>query len=70
MNIILTALKSAQKNDKPVTIVYDSKGDITQRRVFVRKLSEDTLFAYCTTKKSIRAFKIQNILSAVIAEED
>jgi len=70
MDIVLSALKMALKKDKPVIIMYESKGDISQRRIFVRKLSEDSVFAYCTKKKSLRVFKLKNILSAVIAEEE
>ena len=70
MDIVLSALKMALKKDRPVIIMYESKGDITQRRIFVRKLSQDSVFAYCTQKKSLRVFKLSNILSAVLAEEE
>ena len=69
MDMVLTTLKTAQKTGKPVVIVYESSGGITQRRVYVRKIDGGNLLAYCTARRSIRQFKLDNILSAVIPEE-
>ena len=69
MDMVLTTLKAAQRTDRPVVIMYDAAGGITQRRVYVRKIDGDNLFAYCTAKHSIRQFRLDRILSAVIPEE-
>lgn len=69
MDMVLTTLKTAQRLDRPVVIVYDSAEGLTQRRVYVRKIDGGKLFAYCTAKHSLRQFKLEKILSAVIPEE-
>ena len=70
MDIVMTALRQAYISDRPVVIVYLSKDGISQRRIYVRQLSKDILVAYCTKRKSLRKFRISNILSAIPAEEE
>lgn len=59
----------AQAENLPVVIIYNGKGGISQRRIFIRAADNETITAYCTAKKGIRTFKKENILSAVLAEE-
>lgn len=63
-----SVLKHALDTDSPVIIIYEGKDGISQRRVFVRKLNETGIMAYCTLKKAVRMFKYENILSAVMGE--
>ena len=62
-------LKYAMISGKPVVIIYNGKDGISQRRVYIRKLEQDSVTAYCMLKKGVRKFKKSEILSAVIGEE-
>jgi mitochondrial fission protein ELM1 len=63
-------LKQALKTGRPVVIIYNGEKEMTQRRIFVRRLDKESVTAYCMDKKGIRRFKKQAILSAVIAEDE
>jgi predicted DNA-binding transcriptional regulator YafY len=67
--IIETVLKQALQNGLPVIIIYHGEKEMTQRRIYVRGMDDESVTAYCTVKKALRHFKMKNILSAVIAEE-
>lgn len=69
MNLIDQTLLLAKRVDKPVVIVYQGKKEISQRRVYIRKIAEDKITVYCTKKKAIRVFDKAGVLSAMIAEE-
>lgn len=59
-------LKNALENRTPVEMIYMSgKGDITQRIISVYDVNEKHIKAFCHTKKQIRIFKIENILSVM-----
>lgn len=57
-------ISQALENDKPIEIIYLSDKGITERCIRPRKIQGNILEAYCYLKKSIRRFKIINILSA------
>ena len=61
-------LKQAAQEDVPVIIIYNGKDGISQRRIYIRAMDDESVTAYCTVKKSIRKFRKENILSAVLAE--
>ncbi len=63
-------LKQALNQDLPVIIIYNGRDEITQRRIYIRGMDEDSVTAYCTVKKGIRKFRRENILSAALAESD
>ena len=44
-------------------IYLDCKGNISQRRVRVLSVKEESFRAYCYTRKQQRTFKLANILS-------
>lgn len=67
-NIVDKTLKFALDNDRPLIICYMSGDNITQRRIYVRKIEDTGVTAYCMQKKSLRKFKKEGILSAHIAE--
>ena len=64
-----TVLKQALKDGLPAIIIYQGEKEMTQRRIFVRSIDDESVTAYCMVKKGIRRFKKENILSAVIAED-
>ena len=68
MGNIRKVLSFAMAENRPVVIIYSGKDGISQRRIYIRKIDENGVTAYCTLKKGVRKFKIENILSAVIGE--
>lgn len=57
-------LKRAVMNGEVLEMIYlNTKGEISQRRIKVIKLNEESFSAYCFTRKQQRTFKISNILS-------
>ncbi|AQT83591.1 hypothetical protein ERICIV_02635 [Paenibacillus larvae subsp. larvae] len=49
---------------KTVEIIYlDRKGQITQRKVQIRSIHGSMVRAYCMLSKSVRTFKLENILA-------
>ncbi len=59
-------LRNAMENSTPVEMIYMSeKGDISQRVITVNEISKSHIKAFCHTKKQVRIFKIDNILSVL-----
>ncbi|GGB27001.1 hypothetical protein GCM10011409_00350 [Lentibacillus populi] len=44
-------------------IYLDSNNKITQRTIKVLQTNSDTILAYCYSKRQVRSFKVNNILS-------
>lgn len=44
-------------------IYLSAKGEISQRIIRVERIGMESFLAYCYTKKQIRTFKVNNILS-------
>ncbi|GIN92154.1 hypothetical protein J22TS1_32050 [Siminovitchia terrae] len=61
-------LERAAMSKGNVEIIYLSMNrQLTQRIIKVLSISQNAMYAYCYQRKSIRTFKIENILSAVPA---
>ncbi|MEI2366228.1 hypothetical protein [Niallia circulans] len=57
-------LKRAVMNGEVLEMIYlNTKGEISQRRIKVIKLNEESFSAYCFTRNQQRTFKIINVLS-------
>jgi predicted DNA-binding transcriptional regulator YafY len=57
-------LKRAAESKEVLEMIYqNNKGEFSQRRIQVIKMSEESFSAYCFTRKQQRTFKISNILS-------
>ncbi|MDR4317907.1 Uncharacterised protein [Niallia circulans] len=57
-------LKRAVMNGEVLEMIYlNTKEEISQRRIKVIKLNEESFSAYCFTRNQQRTFKISNILS-------
>ncbi|AYV67070.1 hypothetical protein C2I06_09385 [Niallia circulans] len=57
-------LKRAVESKEVLEMIYqNNKGEFSQRRIQVIKMSEESFSAYCFTRKQQRTFKISNILS-------
>ncbi len=65
MDNIKTTCILAFKIQKPIVIMYDGSNGITQRKIFVRKITEKGVLAYCVQKKAVRMFKMENIFKTV-----
>lgn len=55
-------------NREKITIMYMKGLNITQRDIKVKRIDEDYIIAYCYSKKAIRRFTKDNILSSIIPE--
>lgn len=52
------------KQNQIITMIYISKsGTITQRRVKILKLTNNTFTAYCYIRRAKRTFYIDNVLA-------
>jgi len=57
-------LKRAVMNGEVLEMIYlNTKGEFSQRRIQVIKMSEESFSAYCFTRKQQRTFKLANVLS-------
>ncbi len=68
-DIVERTLRFAYENNRPLIVCYLGKNGISQRRVYIRKIEEDTVTVYCMQKHAIRVFDVEGILSAQLAEE-
>ncbi|MDQ0341104.1 putative DNA-binding transcriptional regulator YafY [Caldalkalibacillus uzonensis] len=49
----------------PVDIIYmDKKGHTTYRTIFVKKITNDKVIAFCTLREQQRTFELNRILAA------
>lgn len=55
------------ENREKITIMYMKGLSITQRDIKVKKIDKDSIVAYCYSKKAIRRFTKDNILSSMIS---
>ena len=59
-------LQNAKEGKYPIEVIYmSSKGELTQRTVIIKEISEEVIKVYCLAKQKPRSFKRSNILSAV-----
>ncbi len=59
-------LERAAMSKENVEIIYLSANrQLSQRIIKVLSISKNAMYAYCYQRKSIRTFKIENVLSAV-----
>ena len=57
-------LKRAVESKEVLEMIYqNNKGEFSQRRIQVIKMSEESFSAYCFTRKQQLTFKISNVLS-------
>ncbi|MFD2924148.1 hypothetical protein [Halobacillus naozhouensis] len=55
--------RAVGQNQKLEMIYLDSKGEMSQRIVRVVHVREDDLLAFCNSRRKVRTFKKENILS-------
>ena len=66
----LGKIEEAGHKRRNIRITYtDSKGDITIRTVEPYEVKDNKLYAYCTVRQGIRAFKLERIQSVEITEQ-
>lgn len=57
-------LVRCMKNRHIAEIIYiDSNEKITKRSVFIKNICGDKVIGFCTLRKQLRSFKINNILA-------
>lgn len=58
-------IKISMEKQIPIEIIYLSKtGLLSQRHIIVKKMEESRFIALCLQKKSLRTFKMDQLLSA------
>jgi predicted DNA-binding transcriptional regulator YafY len=58
-------LLRCQLENRPVDIIYiDQQGRITKRTIFVKKIDQEKVIAFCTVRNQNRTFYLRNILAA------
>ncbi len=61
---MVTDLERAMRRKQPITIIYmSSAGEITQRTIIVKRITDTHVLAYCDSKKQYRQFEIARILA-------
>ncbi len=59
-----STLKRAVASGEVLEMIYlDDKGNLSQRRIKVLSLKEESFKAYCFSKRQQRTFKVSNVLS-------
>ncbi|WP_074733657.1 hypothetical protein [Halobacillus karajensis] len=61
--------RALEEKQKLELIYMADKGKISQRIIRVVSLIEETVLAYCFTRKTVRSFKLANILSVTPYKE-
>ncbi|MFZ3578758.1 hypothetical protein [Virgibacillus sp. DJP39] len=56
-------IRSIQKKEKIEMIYLSNDNQVSQRVIRVLKINDEMIMAYCYTKRTIRTFKLENILS-------
>ncbi|NYV66194.1 hypothetical protein HYI36_13055 [Bacillus sp. Gen3] len=59
-------LRAVETHEKLEMIYLSNKGEITQRIIRVEKVGDQSLRAYCYSRKQVRTFKLSNILSIAL----
>ncbi|WP_188456430.1 WYL domain-containing protein [Virgibacillus oceani] len=57
-------VNSVETNQKLEIIYLSDHNQLSQRVIKVIRVKDDTVLAYCFSKKEVRTFKLDNILSA------
>ena len=57
-------LRTSLTAHKIITIMYQKGNEITQRNIRVLRINDKDIEAYCYLRRSVRHFKIENILAA------
>ncbi len=62
---MIKTLHKCSQHHIPATIIYlDQIGQITQRTIIVKRMSDQCIYAYCLLRKQSRIFDIDRILAA------
>jgi len=57
-------LRSMEEN-MPLEVIYLSqKNELSQRKMIIRSIRGNDVYAYCLLRNKMRTFKLENILSA------
>lgn len=71
MNNIISVITEAASKKKLVEITYqDSKGLVTNRETEPYEIRDNSYYGFCILKNSIRKFKLSNILSAKMLDNE
>ncbi|OCA84224.1 hypothetical protein A8F94_16030 [Bacillus sp. FJAT-27225] len=58
-------LLRSMEDNMPLEVIYLSKkNELTQRKMIIRAVKGNEVYAYCLLRGKMRTFKLENILSA------
>ncbi|ALC91818.1 hypothetical protein AM500_20025 [Bacillus sp. FJAT-18017] len=59
-------LLRSMKENMPLEVIYLSKkNELTQRKMIIRGVKGNDVYAFCLLRRKMRTFKLENILSAM-----
>jgi predicted DNA-binding transcriptional regulator YafY len=61
--------RSMEKNMAIQVIYLSGKNKLTHRKILVKDINGTTVLAYCFTRRQMRIFKLENILSLMPEKE-
>ncbi|MEN8699117.1 WYL domain-containing protein [Bacillus infantis] len=61
--------RSMEKNMAIQVIYLSAKNKLTHRKILVKDINGTTVLAYCFTRRQMRIFKLENILSLMPEKE-
>lgn len=65
MDQLKKLLLKLQMENRPVDIIYINNRDrITKRTIYIKRIDQDKVIAFCTLRDQNRTFDITNILAA------
>lgn len=62
-------IKRSYEDNKIIRIIYDNKGNLTERDIRVLSINEETIIAFCYLRNTKRTFYIKKILAANFIKE-
>jgi predicted DNA-binding transcriptional regulator YafY len=57
-------LRSLENKEKIIIYYMDQNNQVSQRYVRVLRINQDSILAFCYWRKTVRTFKLDNILTA------
>lgn len=65
MHVYKMLVKCHRENRAAEIIYLDRNGKTSQRKIYINKLDENKVSAYCMMRKQNRVFAIENILAVM-----
>ena len=70
MEDLLLTIRKAMEYHRRMRIIYEKDGAFTERTIRPYMLKDNELYAYCYMRGSRRRFRLENIIGAVMLQEE